>query len=761
MLSDEILQSIIDIFGAATLIIRSSADSEDIRNRGRYDSLACEPTPASLKTAVSRIYKATWKKNDPSVRMALLVQPLLKAEILGHMSNEHRISRDAWRWTIERRIDSSIDEQQIRVGSSRRRDESHGPILCSSLPQLERGLRDVAKHLSPSAQRHHLEWVWDGRRLWIVQSDRVAPTRGAAPGDWWTPRVGRSVIPEELKHWTLLSVPETSSLSISDLSPWPKIANVQRFAQANLQIPRLYILNDPEVVASIASHETPDGLVDDINVLASGDIVIRTDIRGRGEAVPFLPRTENIADPSAVIQFLTRTVDSLVEHGVDAGSIAFIAHRYIRSRACAWSYSRPGDPLVRVDSTWGLNDGLSWCPHDSAVVNVASSDVSRRTAAKTLFLDVDQDRQWRFRDTPTEWIWRTSIAEGQLRTLAEGSRRLAELRGEPTVTMWLVNLLDYGDTDCLAWFCSSYSLSPGYGESAGKSYSTRQRYNISELADLEEVAYSEAEPGGVLRLRPRGELVRDGTFVERVGDVALAKGLLVEIEGSPLAHPYYMLRRRDVPVNCVANRRPKESYSMHEKLVRDNIPETIRSRGESVLAYSADSAEREALLRAKLVEEALEVLRAADSDEVVEELADLMEVIGGLRRTLGIRQAEVEEAMDRKRTKRGGFEESIVLVKTSPFGVDVPSPEDTENRWQQSALPGVGEPRRRLHRWQLRVEDRGLLLSYVPPVGDEVREFESRLGKVGIRIRYRDEGIEIVSLEGADTEATQDRLPGL
>jgi predicted house-cleaning noncanonical NTP pyrophosphatase (MazG superfamily) len=563
----------------------------------------------------------------------------------------------------------------------------------------------------------------------------------------------------ELRKWKPLPVHESTNFS-TDRSPWPKVANVQLFAQANLQIPELYILADPDSIASLASNNILPELSDDIGMLASGDIVVRTDICGTSEAVPFLPRTENVADPAAAIRFLVHTVNSLVRRGVDPSSIAFIAHRYIRSRACAWSYAQPDDPLVRVDSTWGLNDGLSWCPHDSAIVNIMTSDISRRTVAKTVFADVDRKRRWRFRDTPTEWIWRSSVAEGQLRTLAEGSRRLAELRGEPTVTMWLVNLLDYGDTDCLPWFCSSYQLdrTPGYGKSTAKVHPASKRYHISGYSDLEKLELGEVKPGAVLCLRPGGELVRDGGFVDRVGDLALAKDLMVEIEGSPLAHPYYMLRRRDVPVNCVASRRPRESPSVHQKLVRDNIPETIRNKGESVLAYSADSAEREALLRAKLVEEALEVLRAVDSGEVTEELADLMEVVDGLRRALGIEEAEVRTAMDRKREKRGGFEDAVVLVKTSPFRIGGDDSEDAD--WQQPELPGMENVKRRAPRWRPRVEENGVLLSYVPPVGDEDREFKSHLGKVGIRIRYLDRGIEVLLSEEPGKGVVQQDLPG-
>jgi predicted house-cleaning noncanonical NTP pyrophosphatase (MazG superfamily) len=60
--------------------------------------------------------------------------------------------------------------------------------------------------------------------------------------------------------------------------------------------------------------------------------------------------------------------------------------------------------------------------------------------------------------------------------------------------------------------------------------------------------------------------------------------------------------------------------------VRDRIPEIIAESGRRLEIVEVEGAELDELLRAKIVEEALEVQGAAD-DKLVTEVADLAEVV--------------------------------------------------------------------------------------------------------------------------------------
>jgi predicted house-cleaning noncanonical NTP pyrophosphatase (MazG superfamily) len=65
-------------------------------------------------------------------------------------------------------------------------------------------------------------------------------------------------------------------------------------------------------------------------------------------------------------------------------------------------------------------------------------------------------------------------------------------------------------------------------------------------------------------------------------------------------------------------------------------------------------------LHAKLMEEAAELTRAMD-DPVVEELADVLDVVHAIARVNGIGMDEVMELATRKRADRGGFDERWYL----------------------------------------------------------------------------------------------------
>lgn len=98
------------------------------------------------------------------------------------------------------------------------------------------------------------------------------------------------------------------------------------------------------------------------------------------------------------------------------------------------------------------------------------------------------------------------------------------------------------------------------------------------------------------------------------------------------------------------------------KLIRDLVPAVIEEEGRVPLTMEAT---REAnfvwLLKQKLVEEAHEVGNAR-RDEIVDEMADVLEVLWTLANVLDISRKEVEEARLRKKADFGGFDNRIVLL---------------------------------------------------------------------------------------------------
>lgn len=93
------------------------------------------------------------------------------------------------------------------------------------------------------------------------------------------------------------------------------------------------------------------------------------------------------------------------------------------------------------------------------------------------------------------------------------------------------------------------------------------------------------------------------------------------------------------------------------KLVRDNIPKIIQAEGNVPECSVLDERGYVEALKQKLIEEVGEFLEGLE----IEELADVMEVIGALKLVLGYEDERVEEMRIRKREVNGGFEERLFL----------------------------------------------------------------------------------------------------
>lgn len=96
----------------------------------------------------------------------------------------------------------------------------------------------------------------------------------------------------------------------------------------------------------------------------------------------------------------------------------------------------------------------------------------------------------------------------------------------------------------------------------------------------------------------------------------------------------------------------------YNKLVRDKIPSEIKKQpGRNCSYFIMNDTEYDKVLDEKLTEE----LNEYKADHSIEELADLMEVIAATMKFRNISREELNNAMQKKREKKGGFEEKIFL----------------------------------------------------------------------------------------------------
>lgn len=96
---------------------------------------------------------------------------------------------------------------------------------------------------------------------------------------------------------------------------------------------------------------------------------------------------------------------------------------------------------------------------------------------------------------------------------------------------------------------------------------------------------------------------------------------------------------------------------VYKKLVRDNIPDIIRTNGQTpVVRVLAADEFLEALIQ-KLKEEVSEFA----ADRSAEELADLEEVMIAIRQALGLSVGELEGVRRAKAAKNGRFTQRLFL----------------------------------------------------------------------------------------------------
>lgn len=96
----------------------------------------------------------------------------------------------------------------------------------------------------------------------------------------------------------------------------------------------------------------------------------------------------------------------------------------------------------------------------------------------------------------------------------------------------------------------------------------------------------------------------------------------------------------------------------YNKLIRDRIPEIIKSKGNSCTVSVLSDEEYKNKLAEKLVEEAQEFLESRSE----EEMADVMEVFLALAKAYDFQ--DIETIRVKKAEERGGFEKKLLLEET-------------------------------------------------------------------------------------------------
>lgn len=95
----------------------------------------------------------------------------------------------------------------------------------------------------------------------------------------------------------------------------------------------------------------------------------------------------------------------------------------------------------------------------------------------------------------------------------------------------------------------------------------------------------------------------------------------------------------------------------YNKLVRDKIPEYIKSKGNVPITHIADETEYRQKLKEKLQEEVDEFLK----DDNIEEIADILEVLDAIADYKKFDKEDIGRIKEMKAKERGRFKERIIL----------------------------------------------------------------------------------------------------
>lgn len=98
---------------------------------------------------------------------------------------------------------------------------------------------------------------------------------------------------------------------------------------------------------------------------------------------------------------------------------------------------------------------------------------------------------------------------------------------------------------------------------------------------------------------------------------------------------------------------------IYNKLVRDKIPDIIKSKGENCNFEVLNDEDYKDFLDKKLNEEVAEY----QSSKSLSELADIIEVVYAIAKTRGFTPEQMEELRILKEKSKGGFNKGILLIE--------------------------------------------------------------------------------------------------
>ena len=680
--------------------------------------------------------------------LALVIQPYVRIQqAKGHLSNERRVSRNQTSWICEYESVSGSGSAQIKKFSVSKGTDHlplDSPISCESEENLELSLKKLANWVFDQRIRMHFEWVWDGSYLWVVQADEDPEIKGNGPLDLF----------EHEKD--------------IDKGTWHKLDCVKVFRECGLPTVDLWVLQNQKVLSQIQEGNISTPLHKELEKLLEAPIVIRCDqSTDSGESELLLPRTETIHDLDTAIEFLLTTTSQLGFQSQMQPNFCFIIHRFINASASAFSLAKPNRNKVRVDSIWGLPDGLLFYPHDSfELSHKGIGKIRKHIRFKEEFLNVDEKGQWLPKIANKPWDWRSSLTAEELSAIAEGSHKIAHHLDSLVQIMWFIGTEEAeGSQGCLPWYYMLDYAPQSVYEKREKSLK-RKTFIIKNADDVKETQrlVAAGHKISLLQLRPSPDLLRSSDFIQSIAELARECDATIELEGSILSHAYYILKREKVSVLCSDPFLPKYKKRYFNKLVRDLIPSKISSGGELVRVAHISGEDLSEVLKAKVLEEAFELYWSDSVEDMKEECVDILEVLDKVLKHIDASDEAMEELAAKKREKRGAFEKGIILRDTQEFPLLQESKSDDglfDNEIEDKLIKTSNHKRARSPKLRTpKLEGPRIIIPLIPPEPSNrhvSKQLKLKEHGLVLNIKYRDKDICIEIGKSAEAKAKDDQ----
>lgn len=640
-----------DRAGWRRLLVRSNSPTETLHSRGALQSFSARPDIQSIATAVQNLIESV----APHLTFVLL-QPAIEPGLLGHLSNERRVSRSRNRWLVEWVVrETSGPRQEFILEAASAAPDSK--LTASTEREVLTCLRKVAAFLSrQNSCRYHCEWIWSGHGVWIVQADQDPDQHEGEADSYLSSR----------ESWSISFEPRSGILlHFKDAPPdrWRKLYRPSLFAQAGLPVADIFLVSGESWNDIDANRKAR--LHDDLAQMCRFPVVVRTDISRTlpqdDTLLPTSPPAENVDD---LLCHMSSIADQLASNGISDEDWAFLLACLVPARASAMVHAHPNAQRVRVDALWGFPDGLLHFPHDTYFYE-RETRIIKRVRYKGVCV-LPEDAGWIPRTVGDHLDWAPVLSDVEISTLATWGLRLArELQSEVQLMALARIAGKRGPNACLPWHFTTWNV-PTYLESlpvrplSSVYEEITSNEDIIRLRSQGEIGFTDIR--GFI-VRPQMHLLRDDKFLEAAAKFAHEEEKPLYFEGSLLGHAYYVMSRAGAVVIPVTPEEPIHKPLVYKKLVRDYVPMIIEKAGGLARVRTVSRSSAAILLKQKLIEESYEVWTSNDAD-LAEEIADVLDVIEALCSNLGIENAIIARIRDEKVEKRGGFQRLVYLEET-------------------------------------------------------------------------------------------------